>query len=195
LALLGEKIQLKDWDGFAAGLDVETNRTGHYSIYTTWRNNEIMFHVSTMLPFTEGDHQQLSRKRHLGNDIVVIVFYEGKHPFVFDPLGIKSFFNHVFFVITRDKKASKEKGETVYRISVVYKNGVHEFQPPIPNDGLLEKNDLGRDFLLTKLINSERAAYSAPGFAKAITRTREVLLNDLGSSFTKESTAHGSGWM
>ena len=33
-----------------------------------------MFHVSTLLPFTLGDAQQLQRKRHIGNDIVAIVF-------------------------------------------------------------------------------------------------------------------------
>jgi hypothetical protein len=29
-----------------------------------------MFHVSTMLPFTPNNRQQLSRKRHIGNDMV-----------------------------------------------------------------------------------------------------------------------------
>lgn len=33
-----------------------------------------MFHVSTFLPYTVGDIQQLQRKRHIGNDIVAIVF-------------------------------------------------------------------------------------------------------------------------
>lgn len=33
-----------------------------------------MFHVSTFLPYTVGDTQQLQRKRHIGNDIVAIVF-------------------------------------------------------------------------------------------------------------------------
>lgn len=35
-----------------------------------------MFHVSTMLPFYPLDKQQVERKRHLGNDIVVIVYLE-----------------------------------------------------------------------------------------------------------------------
>ena len=33
-----------------------------------------MFHVSTMLPFTETDVQQVEKKRHIGNDLIVIVF-------------------------------------------------------------------------------------------------------------------------
>lgn len=33
-----------------------------------------MFHVSTKLPFQPDDEQKVERKRHLGNDICVIVF-------------------------------------------------------------------------------------------------------------------------
>ena len=40
-----------------------------------------MFHVSTLLPYTMGDTQQLQRKRHIGNDIVAIVFQEQNTPF------------------------------------------------------------------------------------------------------------------
>jgi len=37
-------------------------------------SKEIMFHVSTLLPYSSGDNQQVQRKRHIGNDIVAIVF-------------------------------------------------------------------------------------------------------------------------
>ena len=33
-----------------------------------------MFHVSTLLPYTPGCDQQVGRKRHIGNDLVVILF-------------------------------------------------------------------------------------------------------------------------
>ncbi len=33
-----------------------------------------MFHVSTLLPLHESDVQKLERKRHIGNDIVIVVF-------------------------------------------------------------------------------------------------------------------------
>ncbi|KYO33077.1 signal-induced proliferation-associated protein 1-like [Alligator mississippiensis] len=47
--------------------------TGTHSLYTTYQDYEIMFHVSTMLPYTPNNPQQLLRKRHIGNDIVTIV--------------------------------------------------------------------------------------------------------------------------
>ena len=53
---------------------------------------------------------QLERKRHLGNDIVVIVFVDGENPEVayescltFDPSCMKSHFNHIFALVTFDQ--------------------------------------------------------------------------------------------
>lgn len=34
--------------------------TGEYSVYTTFHNREIMFHVSTLLPWTPNNKQQVS---------------------------------------------------------------------------------------------------------------------------------------
>jgi len=67
-----------------------------------------MYHVSTLLPHYEADAQQLEKKRHIGNDIVVIIFQEGDTPF--DPTKIKSVFNHVFIVIRPIKPGAKLEG-------------------------------------------------------------------------------------
>lgn len=45
---------------FRGGLDVTHGQTGTESVYTSFHNKEIMFHVSTKLPYTEGDSQQVS---------------------------------------------------------------------------------------------------------------------------------------
>lgn len=60
-------------------------------------SREIMFHVSTLLPYTVGDAQQLQRKRHIGNDIVAVVFQEENTPFV--PDMIASHFLHSYIVV------------------------------------------------------------------------------------------------
>lgn len=63
-----------------------------------YQDHEIMFHVSTMLPYTPNNQQQLLRKRHIGNNIVTIVFQEpGSKPFC--PTTIRSHFQHVFLVV------------------------------------------------------------------------------------------------
>jgi RAP1 GTPase activating protein 1 len=50
-----------------------------------------MFHVSTYLPYDSSNRQQLERKRHLGNDIVVLIFADGNTPYLAN--AIKSEFN------------------------------------------------------------------------------------------------------
>jgi len=78
-----------------------------------------MFHVSTYIPYTSKDRQQVERKRFLGNDVVIIVFKDGSLlPFssphrsniyvaisgtdgndAFSPETFASHFNHVFLVV------------------------------------------------------------------------------------------------
>lgn len=67
------------------------------SYYELYDQKEIMFHVSTLLPYSRNDSSQIQRKRHIGNDIVTIVFQEENTPF--HPSMIKSNFLHVFLVI------------------------------------------------------------------------------------------------
>ena len=58
--------------GFAAGLDTKFGQTGNMTVNTKWKEYEITFHVSTLLPFFPGDEQQIQRKRHIGNGIITI---------------------------------------------------------------------------------------------------------------------------
>jgi len=51
-----------------------------------------MYHVSTLLPHSKANKQQVERKRHIGNDVVVIVFQDGPTP-SFKPTTITSKFN------------------------------------------------------------------------------------------------------
>jgi len=192
LGWLGDRVELKNWDKYDGGLDTSDSRgTGTHSIYTCFKNIQVMFHVSTMIPYEADDDQQVQRKRHLGNDVVIILFQESDVDWPFDPSVIRSYFNHVFFVVRKDVQESKFKGHPVYRFAGTYKRGVEAFGPHISKTSTIEQTEHGRQFLLTKLINSERAAYAAPGFAKAIERTRQVLLTAL---FNEHYTQHTSGW-
>ena len=55
---------------FRGGLDTRHGQTGEESIYTEYQDREIMFHVSTMLPFSESDPQQV-RKRVITRNVVL----------------------------------------------------------------------------------------------------------------------------
>ena len=58
--------------------------TGKESIYTVYAGHEVMYHVSTMLPHSKDNPQQLERKRHIGNDIVNIIYTD-------DPTFLETF--------------------------------------------------------------------------------------------------------
>jgi RAP1 GTPase activating protein 1 len=132
LHLMGKKIALAGHTGYRAGLrgGVGSDSTGEFSHYTkvsinaagefceeqdgTARTVEIMWHVSTLLPYQRiyahfffililllqgDDPQQLQRKRHLGNDVVIVIFSEEDQ--LFDGSDFASQFNHVWIVVSK----------------------------------------------------------------------------------------------
>nr|XP_046169480.1 rap1 GTPase-activating protein 2-like isoform X10 [Oncorhynchus gorbuscha] len=182
LSVLGDNIELNDFKGFRGGLDVSHGQTGSESVYTVFRQREIMFHVSTKLPFTEGDIQQLQRKRHIGNDIVAAVFQEGATPFV--PDMIASNFLHAYVLVQVENPGTEH---TTYKVSVTAREDVPPFGPPLPNPAVFKKGPEFRDFLLTKLINAENACYKSDKFAKLEGRTRAALLDNLHDELHRQT--------
>ncbi|CAG8559421.1 5203_t:CDS:2, partial [Racocetra fulgida] len=94
LNLLGNKIELLGWQRFGGGLDTKTGGSGKYSVYDsgTWKDFEIMYHVSTMLPFEDKNKHQITRKRHLGNEGVPSFGPALPDPPIFyDPISLKKF--------------------------------------------------------------------------------------------------------
>lgn len=79
-----------------------------------------MFHVSTLLPYSRDNRQQVERKRHIGNDIVNIIFIDPPSKIQggtssrssnlkeqtcvlsnFNPSCIKSQFTRILFWVTK----------------------------------------------------------------------------------------------
>ncbi|XP_042614766.1 rap1 GTPase-activating protein 1-like isoform X2 [Cyprinus carpio] len=174
LEFLGETIELHDFKGFRGGLDVAHGQTGSESVYHNFHNKEIMFHVSTKLPYTEGDTQQLQRKRHIGNDIVAIVFQEENTPFV--PDMIASNFLHAYIVVQVENACTDK---VLYKVSVTARDDVPFFGPALPDPAVFKKSPEFHEFLLTKLINAEYSCCKAEKFAKLEERTRFALLETL----------------
>ncbi|XP_068018883.1 rap1 GTPase-activating protein 1 isoform X3 [Melanerpes formicivorus] len=184
LDVLGQRVQLRDFKGFRGGLDVTHGQTGSESVYCHFRDKEIMFHVSTKLPYTEGDAQQLQRKRHIGNDIVAVVFQDENTPFV--PDMIASNFLHAFVVVQLEQGSTQG---TLYKVSVTARDDVPFFGPPLPDPAVFRKGPEFQEFLLTKLINAEYACYKAEKFAKLEERTRAALLETLHEELQARSQA------
>ncbi|KAM7397887.1 hypothetical protein PAMA_005970 [Pampus argenteus] len=179
LDLLGERVRLKGWEKYRAQLDNKTDSTGTHSLYTRYQDYEIMFHVSTMLPYTANNTQQLLRKRHIGNDIVTIVFQEpGALPFT--PKSIRSHFQHVFIIIQVHEPCTDN---TYYRVAVTRSKDMPLFGPLFPKGARFPRSPAFRDFLLAKAVNAENAADKSEKFRSMATRTRQEYLKDLAENY------------
>ena len=139
-----------------------------------------MFHVATLLPYSETDSQQLQRKRHIGNDIVSLVFQEGSTPF--SPDMVTSHFLHSYIVVT------PIDGGDRYRVSVTARADVPYFGPSLPSPPIFRRGPEFRDWLLCKLINAETACYKAEKFSKLEQRTRTSLLANLVEELTSKTS-------
>nr|XP_035968726.1 GTPase-activating Rap/Ran-GAP domain-like protein 3 isoform X3 [Halichoerus grypus] len=174
LNLLGDKITLKGWTGYRGGLDTKNDTTGIHSVYTVYQGHEIMFHVSTMLPYSKENKQQVERKRHIGNDIVTIVFQEGEEPSpAFKPSMIRSHFTHIFALVRYDQQNDN------YRLKIFSEESVPLFGPPLPSPPVFTDHQEFRDFLLVKLINGEKATLETPTFAQKRRRILDMLIRSL----------------
>lgn len=138
------------------------------SFASSWRDCEIMFHVAPLMPWRENDKQQVHRKRYIGNDIVCIVFVEGKTA-KFDPDVIRSQFLHVYIVI-------HPEGKSAWRIQVATKKNVKDFTPMLSSPSIIRDEDELRAFLLLKMINAENAALKSDSFTLPNLRAREGAL-------------------
>eukprot|EP01137_Pigoraptor_chileana_P029871 Opistho-2@15677 len=202
LSQLGVKVPLAGHSGFAGGLDTRRKSTGDYSVYfdssakisreaegmdrsTALPDElEVMYHVSTLLPFTDKDPQQLQRKRHIGNDVCVIVFME-QGCTTFDPSILRSHFNHVVCAVRHEGYDEGSEAEGLrptprYSVQFSAKLGV-------PNFGIFSggapvafaKGDRLANYLVSMLSEGQRAALLAPAFLSPILRFRSDSLGKI----------------
>ncbi|XP_053729493.1 signal-induced proliferation-associated 1-like protein 3 isoform X1 [Synchiropus splendidus] len=189
LELLGEQVLLKGFTKYAAQLDTKTDSTGTHSLYTTYQGYEVMFHVSTMLPYMPNNPQQLLRKRHIGNDIVTIIFQEpGALPFT--PQNIRSHFQHVFVIVRVHNPCSEN---TCYSVAVTRMKDVPPFGPPIPSSVTFRDTETFRNFLLAKVINAENSSHKSEKFHTMATRTRQEYLKDLAENYISSTPLDSAG--
>ncbi|KAE8743030.1 hypothetical protein FOCC_FOCC011353 [Frankliniella occidentalis] len=155
LQVLGDRVRLKGFDKYKGGLDTVHDLTGLYSVYTNWRSIEIMFHVSTQLPYEKNDPQKLQRKRHIGNDIVCVVFLEADNT-PFSPACIKSHFLHTFILVRTSPKIKRKP--TRYEVSVVTRDEVGAYKPYLWEQSVFDKGPMFREWLLTKIMLEDLVA-------------------------------------
>jgi len=193
-SILGDTIDLKGYKGYRGGLDVKFNETGTQSIVTNVRGYEIMFHVATMLPFQVKDDQKVERKRHIGNDVVVLIFKDrSDNEDYFDPKILTSHFNSVFFIVSPHFTNKNFDG---YILNVVNKSGIMPYPPFFETDTPFfpkEKSKEFIDFLLLKMINSERTALHWGEFGVNVVNTRLVHLQEICDQYAPKLPTQQKG--
>uniref|UniRef100_A0A0N5D913 Rap-GAP domain-containing protein n=1 Tax=Thelazia callipaeda TaxID=103827 RepID=A0A0N5D913_THECL len=188
LDFLGQRVRLKGFDQYKGGLDVRGDTTGTHSIYAEYQAHEIMFHVSTLLPFTPSNKQQLARKRHIGNDMVTVIFQEpGALPF--SPITVRSHFQHVFIIVQANNPCTDD---VTYSVAVSRAKDVPAFGPALPRGATFPKSSEFHDFLITKIINAENAVHRSKKFAAMAARTRREALKEIAENFVSAHPNEGA---
>lgn len=192
LDYMGERVELSSYTGFPGGLDTRgTNTTGTHSLVSSFKGPDesdfsIMYHVSTMLPHGEQD-QQLAKKRHIGNDIVLVVFQEdGSLPY--SPTTVKSNYIQITIVVRAiyigdDKYA--------WRVTVCSAQDVPVFGPPLPYPPIFDDGKKLSEWLHAKMVSAELASYKSKLFIQQLRSTYKTLVGDLISKLpqTKKKKA------
>jgi len=176
---LGDPITLEGWSGYAGGLDVVKNTRGTQSYYIQWEGFEIMYHVSTLLPFNSWDENKLQRSRVIGNDITNIIFLEGETSY--QPKIFKSAVTHIYAIV----RPVIVSGEKRYRVAVASKDYVPKYGPEIPLGDFTAANL--RNFLLTKIINGHIAAQRSKGLSRMYSRPRGDILTEIMNRFSEKA--------
>ncbi|TPX35718.1 hypothetical protein SmJEL517_g02024 [Synchytrium microbalum] len=99
LRSLGSMIRLKGIrDVNTGGLDTRDDIDGTHAVY--WQDDcaQVIFHAATLMPTVSYDERCTAKKRHLGNDSIILVWNESGAEYEFDTLPGQ--FNHINLVIT-----------------------------------------------------------------------------------------------
>ncbi|KAJ3159400.1 Tuberous sclerosis 2-like protein [Geranomyces michiganensis] len=98
LQSLGRLVRLKGCrDIYTGGLDTSEDFDGRHAIYAQDDLSQIIFHVTTLMPTLSHDPLCTSKKRHIGNDFVTIVWNESGLDYAFDTIPAQ--FNFVNIII------------------------------------------------------------------------------------------------
>lgn len=134
-----------------------------------------MFHVSTLLPHSNEDEQQIAKKRCIGNDLTTIIFLEKGA--VFKPPCVSGDFLQVFAAV---QPSVATDGTLGFRLAFSRRSSVPSFGPTMPRNAFLPSTGgYLRDFLLTKLINGERSSIQSDQMQAKMSVTRKQYLSGL----------------
>ncbi|CAH8645845.1 unnamed protein product [Schistosoma mattheei] len=194
----GRKVRLRNYSGYIGGLDYRNDSTGLETYVTEFRGTNIVFLVSTLLPYEPNKTEQLARKRHIGNSSVTFIFVE-EDAMPFQPDTIISGFQKVFIIVKyirlNNDVDDKNNYKFGYRVAVCRAKDVPQFGPIISSDYLFEHHLSFGNLLLTKAINAAYAVLKYSKFREIMQRSRRDYLHQFCNEHTinteNENLKHG----
>jgi len=169
---LGWLVSLKNHAGFLGGLAPSPNLNTYYFAD---RSFEVVFHEVTRLPTDPRDANQVEKKKHIGNDIVNIIFTEHKRDY--RPTTVTSQFNFAHIVVYPLPTG-------LFRIQVYRKDSVALFGPLL--DGMvIGKRVLSILVRQTAMIANRIVRYTQPGYERPYP-ARKTQIIKIAESYKKE---------
>eukprot|EP01028_Stygiella_incarcerata_P005320 TRINITY_DN22551_c0_g1_i1.p1 TRINITY_DN22551_c0_g1~~TRINITY_DN22551_c0_g1_i1.p1 ORF type:complete len:1510 (-),score=387.32 TRINITY_DN22551_c0_g1_i1:105-4634(-) len=176
---LGWDVSLETHKGFLGGLDPDLT-TGKTAPYFCTSLMEVIFHDITRMPTKEGDDQQIQKKRHVGNDVVNIVWSEHCHDFHRNT--ITSQFNDVLIVVY-------PVDSRLFRIQIMKKDDIPLFGPLM--DGVLvHKQALANAVRITAVNANRMRLYRRDGFKRAYLN-RQDRIDEIVSRYALDLSTEG----
>jgi len=161
---LGWPIDIASHRGYLGGLDPKLT-TGVTAPYYANSIMEVIFHEITSMPTNPSDNQQIHKKRHVGNDIVHIVYSENTGDYL--PTTITSQFNDAHIIVYPLPNG-------LYRIQIYRKDNVQLFGPLI--HGMCISKRLLAPLVRQTAINANRyVRYNTGGYSRPFPTRRRAL--------------------
>ncbi len=150
---LGWPVDLQAHQGFRGGLHLDGS-AGTAAPYYANDRFELIYHVVSWMPTKESDPKQISKKRHVGNDHVHIIWSEHKRDY--DPNVIVSQFNDAHIVIYPQPSG-------LFRVQIFRKEKLKLFGPLM--DGMLVNKQVLSDMIRLTAVNAHRSVrYGQKGY-------------------------------
>lgn len=150
---LGWPVEIQSHAGFKAGLAADGSN-GTVTPYYANERYELVYHVVSYMPTKDSDPKQVTKKRHVGNDPVHIVWSEHKRDY--DPNVIVSQFNDAHIVVY-------PLSSGLFRIQVFKKDKLKVIGPL--QDGMIVTKRTLADLVRLTAVSAHRAVrYSQKGY-------------------------------
>jgi hypothetical protein len=145
---LGWLVDLKEHQGFRGGLTTD-GTVGVVAPYWANERCELIYHVVTFMPTKESDPVQITKKRHVGNDFVHIIWSEHKRDY--NPETIVSQFNDAHIVVY-------PLSSGLFRIQIFKKDKLKLFGPLL--DGMVVNQQILSELVRITALNASRSVRS-----------------------------------